>query len=104
MDPNGFCYELANHRSNENLLKSGEYITKISGGPFHTVAQSNRGRVFYTGNLYKQSSISNDEFVSSFIELNMKNIGGKVKSAKASMTSMGIVTDEGRLFLMGLFS
>ena len=62
-----------------------------------------RGRVFYTGNIYKKSSIVADEYTPSFTELNLKKIG-KVQMIKAGLTCIGLLNTQGNLFILGVLS
>lgn len=59
---------------------------------FHTVALSNKGRVFYTGNLYSNEGLKKDECITSFVELNLKALG-KMTMIKSSLTSVGMIND-----------
>jgi hypothetical protein len=56
--------------------------------------------VFYSGNVYKKSSIVNDDFTSKFAELNLKKIG-KVLKIKSGTTCIGLLSIQGSLFLLG---
>lgn len=62
-----------------------------------------RGRVFYTGNIYKKSSIVADEYTPSFTELNLKKIG-KVQMIKAGLTCIGLLNAQGNLYILGVLS
>lgn len=72
----------------------------MTGGPYHTIALSSKGRVFYSGNIYKKSAILNDEYTSKFAELNLKKIG-KVHKIKSGLSCIGLLNMQGSLFLLG---
>lgn len=58
------------------------------------------GRVFYSGNIYKKSSVINSESAFEFAELNVRKVG-KVIKIKASLTGLGLLNTQGSLFLLG---
>ncbi len=74
----------------------------IQGGPFHTVILTNKGRIFYTGNLYKSESLIQDEFTNEFIELNTSKFD-KIVSIKSHLTGFCFSNKEGKLYLLGHF-
>ena len=74
----------------------------VKGGPFHTVILTSKGRLLYSGNLYRSDSLLNDECTNEFIILNTSSIG-KVVSIRSSLTGVGIQTVDNRLYLLGHF-
>lgn len=72
------------------MLKNDEVIIDIKGGPFHTIALSNSGRMFYTGNIYKTTSTNKNEYTVKFFELNTKAIG-RIISIKSGLTCFGMI-------------
>ena len=51
---------------------------------------TDKGRIFYTGNLYKAQSLLQDEFANEFIELNTCRFG-KIVSLRSHLTGFGFL-------------
>lgn len=81
-------------------MEEGEVVKDIVGGPFHTIALTTHGRVFYSGSIYKKSAVLNDEFTHTFSELNLKKIG-RVQKIKAGLTCIGLLNCQGNLYILG---
>ena len=84
------------------MLRRGETIADVKGGPFHSVVLTSRGRVFYCGNLYKRSSLATDDCIEGFIELNTPHMG-KITAIEAHPAAVGFRNVDGEVHLLGCF-
>lgn len=63
---------------------------------------TSKGRVFYSGNLYKAESLLQNEFTNEFIELNTGKFG-KIVSIRSHLTGFCFLNASGKLYLLGHF-
>jgi hypothetical protein len=84
------------------MLEVGEGVVDVRGGPFHSVVLTSRARVFISGNLYKRSSIAEDECTGEFIELNTAKFG-RIVSIRSGLTGFCFLTSDSKLFALGHF-